>query len=594
MILKFAFRNLVRLPWRTLLYGFTVCFIVMAMTASLFVYTACVNAETALRENYPFVASLVKRESTNIPLSEVFKCMDSETVTAFNVSMAECDGAIPSGRAMLEMPSIAEKGEKRSVWIDEPSCELLAVENLALTYPFFTGECTIREGTGLTDEGYFGNKDEIVIPWWFADQYGIGVGDTVNRRYVRSTGHAYMKTTVVGIYESSAKDPPLKDYPAYLPLAVAELDYGRFNGKLNEVYIERADFVLTDRNAFGDFVARANENGIDFKSTDIVFNNSTYDVLSSELSAVSGVALLVLGTVTLIGLGVLIFATVYLCNTRENERTLLRALGMKRASVRLMIALELCVLLVAAVLLGFCGGRLSAESVCTIVNETVLSRASASESIRRLQNAGEFEITMPLEKNMQIRISVTAPHISRVGVEINPRRTLREGEVGVSRHVYYCTMTGSESDQYFYYGHDPYDENVMAIQARDYVPVTFVGISDLSLIERTVNRTLPEGYGFVSLYVSESSPYAAEDALFIATTDKGDFTLVDFAGINENNVANNYRRYIVGTYRDNEYCSGTDILVSLDDYHLFFSKSSVTEESGHFKRIHEILQKEAE
>ena len=592
MILKFAFRNLSRLAWRTLLYGFTIFFIVTVMTASLFVYGACINAEKTLEENYVFVASLVKKENADIPLTEIFRCVDADTVSAFNVSMSECEGVIPNGRAMTEAPSATVKGEKKKVWIDHPSCKLLAVENLALTYPFFTGECTIREGTALTTDGYFGNRDEIVIPWWFADQYNVRVGDEINRRYRRSTGFAYLKTTVVGIYESSASNPETGEYPAYIPLAVAELDYGRFNGKMEDAYIERADFVLSSRDSFGDFVAFADENGIDFKTTNIVFNNSTYDVLSSELSAVSGVALLVFMITSLAGLGLLIFATVYLCHTRKQERILLRALGMKKSGIYRMIATELLVILSMSVCLGLFGGKLSAEGVCHTVNSTVLARASASETIQTLGSAGDFDITMPLEKNMQIEISTDEPRVSDIGVDINFLRVLKENEVGISRHTYYLTKLGSEADRYFYYGHDPYDENVLAINARDYVPITFVGISDLSLIDCKMNRTLPEGYGFVSLYVSETSPWAKEDSLFISDTDKGDFTLIDFSGIQENTFANNYRRYIVGTYKDNEYCSGTDILVSLDDYHLFFSKSSVTDEEHHFKRIHEIFQKE--
>ena len=41
MIFKFALRNLVRFPWRTLLYAFIIFFIIVAMTASFFVWNAC-------------------------------------------------------------------------------------------------------------------------------------------------------------------------------------------------------------------------------------------------------------------------------------------------------------------------------------------------------------------------------------------------------------------------------------------------------------------------------------------------------------------------------------------------------------------------
>jgi hypothetical protein len=72
-VMKMAFRNLVRFPRKTILYGLTVFLLAVAVTASLFVYHASDIAVTALDENYVFVASLVKRTQTGeIPFSEVF------------------------------------------------------------------------------------------------------------------------------------------------------------------------------------------------------------------------------------------------------------------------------------------------------------------------------------------------------------------------------------------------------------------------------------------------------------------------------------------------------------------------------------------
>lgn len=69
MVLKFAFRNLVRLPWRTVLYFMIIFFIVLAITGSLFVYGACSDAREALDENYIFVASLIKSSSSSTVMS---------------------------------------------------------------------------------------------------------------------------------------------------------------------------------------------------------------------------------------------------------------------------------------------------------------------------------------------------------------------------------------------------------------------------------------------------------------------------------------------------------------------------------------------
>ena len=85
----------------------------------------------------------------------------------------------------------------------------------------------MRDGTGITQKGYAGESAEVVIPWWFAEKHGISVGDILTRRYYRDDyeTYIYLECEVVGIYETSALSPDENDYPVYIPLAVAELDY---------------------------------------------------------------------------------------------------------------------------------------------------------------------------------------------------------------------------------------------------------------------------------------------------------------------------------------------------------------------------------
>ena len=77
MIAKLAFRNLIRLPWRTILYFISVFFITVTMTASIFVYGACLDAKRALDENYIFVASLIGRDKSSLSLSDISCCLES-------------------------------------------------------------------------------------------------------------------------------------------------------------------------------------------------------------------------------------------------------------------------------------------------------------------------------------------------------------------------------------------------------------------------------------------------------------------------------------------------------------------------------------
>ena len=176
-VLKFAFRNLVRLPWRTILYFSIVFFIVLSISASLFVYGACKNAKKALDESYIFVASLIPKKKDSISLRDIGYCADETEILSYNVSMSENNGVILGGAYMQKLPEKTEVENAPAAWMDEIGAKLVAVENLYLVPSFFSGECTMRDGTGITQKGYAGNTAEVVIPWWFAEKYGISVGD---------------------------------------------------------------------------------------------------------------------------------------------------------------------------------------------------------------------------------------------------------------------------------------------------------------------------------------------------------------------------------------------------------------------------------
>lgn len=593
-VIRMAFRNLVRFPKRTVLYGLTVFLLVFSITVSLFVYRACGLAESTLEEHYVFVASLVKRtQGRNIPLSEIFKCTPYKKLLAFNVTVSEGEGVFPAGSALTELPSADRDENPTDVWLEGPGCPIYGVENLGLVYPFFSGECHITQGTALTEKGYCGEADETVIPWWMAERYGLKVGDTVNRRYLRQTGefaYIYIPTEIVGIYATSSPSPNIENYPAYIPLALAETDYGKILPSATDagdIRVERADFVLKNREDFADFVAFAQAQGLDFTSANLVFNNSTYDVLCAELQNIGHIALLVFAAATLAGVGTLIFLTVYLCRAREKETAILRALGMKKTKIYALRALEFALLIAVFSSVGFLGGRFAAGAVCDFVNGTVLARASASEEIQDLNASESFVITMPLEKDFNMKISLSPSQIADAAVAVHSLPKLSVNELGISRHPFYLFMTDSENLT-------ATPEAMKAFETREKLRMDIVGVTDLSVFELTETKEFPEN--FVRIYVNETSPYANEESLFLSADDFGDYVsvLLYEAGISPDGgrLGQVKRYYIAGTYQENEYCSGDDILVSMEDYHKIYSDISVTDHINHFQRIGAVWEKE--
>ncbi len=596
MIIKFAFRNLIRFPWRTILYFFIIFFVVLAMTASVFVYRACLGAKKALDEEYIFVASLIPKEQNSLTVEQVMLCLQNTDVKAYNVSMSEANMMIPGGESMTKAPSAAEKGEKVELWMEQLGCDIVAVENLPLIYSFFSGECTMRDGTGLTEAGYAGNAFQIVIPWWFADDHALSVGDMVMRRYENRGRYVFAPAEIIGIYESANKEAKQEEYPAYIPFAMAEIDLTMALGGTiiteNTVHVDRADFVLSDRDSFDEFINTALANGIDRKKSDFVFNNGIYDVLSSELENIGMIVLFVMGTVLLVGTAIFVFFTVYLYTSREREKALLNALGMPKYKVHLMMLTEHTAIFLAAVLLGVLGGRCSANEVCSYVNDTVLMRASTSEELRLLGSSADFDMTMPLERNMQIEISPSETKVSVIDAAFNMKKTVEEDEIGISEHTFYLLGTKLDED----------------IWNRDWTPVNIIGMTNTDHISTSIPyediQNLPKYHqGYIYAFVSEDSSYLpdpekGESVIFLTSRAKDSFVLLQDQVLADTSVVVSTYIKIIGTYAENPYCSGNDVLMIMDDFHTLYRKMSILEDIPgdeaimRFERIHTIIKKE--
>ena len=305
-------------------------------------------------------------------------------------------------------------------------------------------------------------------------------------------------------------------------------------------------------------------------------------MLSSELDNVNRIALLVCGVVLLVGVGVLVFFTVYLCNSRKQERALLRALGMAKHKIHAMFTLEIVILLVISAGLGFGAGRLAADGVCRFVNDTVLARASASEEIRRLDSSLDFDSTMPLERNMRIEISISDTKVSMIDVDVNYIKAPREDELGISRHTYYAV-----------------GETLTFESPRE--PFGVVGLTDIGAVKTSISyeevMALPNYFeGIIYAYVSKDSPYVPDEEtgrrILVLTSDgKNSFVYLAGQRLSETDSVRSKYVVVIGTYEDNEYCSGDDVLIRMEDYHQIFLKFSITDESFYFERIGTVVKK---
>ena len=239
--------------------------------------------------------------------------------------------------------------------------------------------------------------------------------------------------------------------------------------------------------------------------------------------------------------------------------------------------------------LGVGAGRLAAGGMCRFVNDTVLARASASEEIRRLDSAADFDLTMPLERDMKIEISLSDTKISMVDVDVNYIKTPKEDELGISRHTDHAIAEravfplkpscGAQLPARVGLTHIGCGRNPRsAHEAGNGASESFLKTLDPGLCQSGFSLCA----GSAKREGSDSFSYFGWEKFLCETGGSAAF-------------GNDSRELeyvvVIGTYEDNEYCSGDDILIRMEDYHKLYSDFSITDETFYFERIGTIVKK---
>ena len=80
--------------------------------------------------------------------------------------------------------------------------------------------------------------------------------------------------------------------------------------------------------------------------------------------------------------------------------------------------------------------------------------------------------------------------------------------------------------------------------------------------------------------------------ILVLTSDgKNSFVYLAGQRLSETDSVRSKYVVVIGTYEDNEYCSGDDVLIRMEDYHQIFLKFSITDESFYFERIGTVVKK---
>ncbi len=195
---------------------------------------------------------------------------------------------------------------------------------------------------------------------------------------------------------------------------------------------------------------------------------------------------------------------------------------------------------------------------------------------------------------MRIEISPSETKVSTINATFNMKNTVGEDEIGISAHSFYVLGTGLGG--------------LDGIWDREWLPVDLIGLTNMDHIPTSLPyeeiQNLPKYHeSYLYAFVSENSPYLpdpekGETILFLTSRAKDSFALLQDQVLADTSAIVSTYIKVIGTYEENPYYSGDDILILMDDFHSVYREMSILEDIPgdetimRFERIHTVIKKE--
>lgn len=389
-IFKFAFKNIIRFPARTLLYFAIVFVTVVTVLVCYALQNAGEAAAVRFREDYAAVATVIPREtpdgsiSVKLYLNDLEKLRMSDTVVAYGLSVSAEKTAFSEIVHSLPTDEILER--EPASFIESRRYSVSGVSNIMLTEQFFCGDSVLTDGEYFNTEDMNLGNNVIIISAEAAEYYGLKVGDSITlNAYERI--NAYVSYTVKGIYESKAGyghcfvpfSSLLKLDSAVILSAIADPENNGYNG-LRYYSFSRMDFLLDSVDSGRKFIEDAIDNGLDVDLYDIVINDRPYKIAVNGINTLCNVSAVVFFSVLVAGAALVVLITVLYASVRQKEKQILRALGMKRHAIGAMMLVETVVIISVSVALGIAASFPASRIAIRLADEKQTSDTATEAS----------------------------------------------------------------------------------------------------------------------------------------------------------------------------------------------------------------------
>lgn len=415
IIVKNAFRNMIRNKGKNILIGIIITIVTLCTCIALAIHQAGNNLVQTYKDTNPLSISFSlnmnelrnasddeKKGFTALTTEDVEKYGDSDLVKDYYYTLeaslsssdvsAVNDNVRPSSNDENAPDDLPEEDTNRGKGMGNiGDFRITAYSNFAYLSDFTDGAKKIVDGTMVTGDA---KEDEIVISESLAEDNDIEVGDTLEF-YLPSDDDTTYTFTVMGIFEEVSSDNSSNfmemnalngSNQIYANISTVQDvldDQGEDDTKLVANNGLNAEFYLYSNDDLDKFEDEVQEKGLSSYYS-VTTNEEEINQQLEPIQNIVSFSIQFLIVILIIGVVVLTIINFLNIRDRKYEIGVLRAIGMSKVKVSSQLILEIFFVAIISLVIGTTSGVLLVQPVTDTILEQEIS--SYTESTVNVQN----------------------------------------------------------------------------------------------------------------------------------------------------------------------------------------------------------------
>lgn len=464
--LKQGFKNVIRMPGRSILVGIIMAVISMSVLVSISIENGAKSSivearkrlgnEVRLQPNFQQTQKNPTKGNNGQILIKTEEITEAIASKLLSSKYVESYDYIVSGFASSSLKEVSTSGNNTGVQFqintangfEMPKFRLMGNSNPQLQSDFKDGDKKIIEGNFYTEEQVKSKEKVVVIDKVLADLNNLKIGDNFP---IKANGtNNIIDLKIIGIYEdtlqSDTKVPMsmmIRSNTLYVPYTVVR-DISN-EDKLNDTnrpkdFLSSVSYYLNDPLNVDKFKSEAKELGLDLEKYALDANDTAYLKMvgpMEKLSSFSNIALII---IVISGAVIMALLMGIITRERKQEVGILRSLGVKRSKIVRIFLTETMIVTTLALSIGAFGGTvLSGKTADYLLQREVLAQKEAESLTGKIIIIGQ-DINKASENNT----------IEKVDINISPQEIL----MLIIITIFIATL-GSASSAYLIMKYEP-------------------------------------------------------------------------------------------------------------------------------------------